>query len=100
MLMPRRRTIYVDEMQLLARISNYADEYRCRHKQNAQIGVKYDLPAFAGRQLTPSERIRHQEAIRRLEGRRLVRLYGGRASRLEITKRGREAMAAGKSHYK
>jgi hypothetical protein len=121
--MPRRRTIYVDEMKLLARIAKFmadtiadlnaeADrleaEYHCdRGRYEAwreccgfrtvrdeilKYGIKYDLPAFAGRDLTPSERIRHQEAIRRLSDRGLVILYGDRASRVEITKAGRAAL--------
>lgn len=31
------------------------------------VGIRYDLTRFAGRPLTPSERIRWQESIRRLE---------------------------------
>ncbi len=126
--MPRRRTIYVDEMKLLIRIVKYFDDtqaflleeaerlhaeyqadrsdyekwhdccaYRSMHKENVEFGIKYDLPAFAGRDLRPSERIRHQEAIRRLSDHGFVCLYGDRASRVQITNAGREAMEAGKS---
>src|SRR5690606_32476916 len=42
-------------------------------------GVKYDLPRFAGRELSGSERIRHQQAIRQLEAEGLVAIHGAKA---------------------
>jgi len=44
----------------------YCDWHKERQRVEAR-GIPYDLPRFAGRDLTPSERIRHQQAVRRLE---------------------------------
>jgi hypothetical protein len=55
-------------------------------------GVDYDLEMFAGRTLTPSERIRHQEAIRRLSERGYVELYGARATRVKVLPAGYRAL--------
>jgi hypothetical protein len=53
-----------------------------------EYGVRYDLPAFAGRSLTPSERLRHQEAIHALEAAGLVQVFGIRATNVKLTDAG------------
>ncbi len=120
--MARRKTIYVDEMKLLANICRIttsdlallkreADRLEAEYDADVKLywlwqeacnlrkwreiikadGIEYDLVEFAGRDLTPSERIRHQEAVRRLEAHGLVQLYGTRASRVRVTRKGWKA---------
>ena len=57
-------------------------------------GVVYDLFAFTGRELSPSERIRHQQAIRRLAADGVVELTGRRATRVRLTAAGTAALAS------
>lgn len=55
-------------------------------------GVAYDLERFTGRSLTASERIRAQQAMRRLHDEGLVDLPGRRATTVAITPAGVEAL--------
>ena len=57
-------------------------------------GVLYDLSAFAGRRLSPSERIRYQQALRAMAATGLVELLGKKARRVKITPAGLAAIDA------
>ena len=123
--MGRRKTIHVNELQLLVAIGRETEldiaaclreakktlkeshkpgsdwrlyQEACQLKDHAAFikanGVTYNLVAFAGRELTASERIRHQQAIRRLADQNLVRLYGDHASRVKVLPKGWKAIAA------
>lgn len=57
-----------------------------------RVGVEYNLVRFAGRQLTPSERIRFQQAIRQLEAEGLVAIHGAKARRVRLTTEGQRRL--------
>lgn len=105
--MPPRRTIIVDRDAILAGIKravaedvdNFSAELdaevaaknyltgrlRGALRQAKDGWTKYDLPRFVGRELTPSERIRHQEAIRDMEANGLVEIFGAKAREIRLT---------------
>lgn len=61
-------------------------------KQLDEFGIPYDLPAFTGRDLTPSARIAAQKCVRELEARRLVVLLGVKARWVKLTEPGLAAV--------
>lgn len=90
--MPPAKSIFVDKERILARVAEvaaaqaastndyhdgtplmYGDEIRQR-KLLRDAWVARDLEDLAGKPLTASERIRHQQAIRQLEADGLVEL--------------------------
>lgn len=107
--MPPRPSIIVDRIGLLRAIQRAAqDDLKAAERAlgprpwHGRIGellaarevaeagwTHYDLQRFVGRDLTPSERIRHQQAIRELEAAGLVELSGVRATAVRITELGR-----------
>ena len=86
--MPPKRTIHVDTNRILTSIAEQAAEQHTaalertatyRDQERVQVlevaaWVPRNLEALAGKPLTPSERIRHQQAMRKLEADGLVRL--------------------------
>jgi len=63
-----------------------------------ELGPQYDLRAFVGRLLTPSERIRHQQAIRSMADRGLVMTFGDvKAMRVMVTREGHKAIQESKN---
>jgi len=68
--------------------SSWAREARYELRRASEVGVKVDFERFAGHALTAGERMRHQEALRLLEQRELVAIYGERATRLKLTPEG------------
>ncbi len=63
-------------------------------KDAERDGIRYDLVRFAGKDLTPSERIRHQESLRRSEARGFICLLGVKARYIKPTDAGRSHLAA------
>lgn len=107
--MSRPKTIFVDEMQVLAGIQASTERYELElaawlRKQEwrarpyaeefGKYGVHYDLDAFSGRDLTPSERVRWREAIQSLHAQGLVILTGKRATHVLVTPEGKKALRA------
>lgn len=120
--MPRPKTIIVNDLALLRSIYEHTQEVLRLFRRDAtklkkakaasksysawvdycdavhlvkyvkKNGVGYDLEAFAGRPVTPSERIRLQQAIRRLAQQGMLRLGGDRAAQVRVTPRGRDAI--------
>ena len=111
--MGRPRTIYVDSDQLLLAIHRncttdlaelHADEAKHREMSAGwsrfpnrweltcleDCGLKIDFERLAGRELSSSERARHQEALCALETAELVKIHGLRASRVKLTEAGFE----------
>lgn len=68
--------------------SSWAREARWELTRATEVGVKVDFARFAGHGLTAGERMRYQEALRLLEQRELVAIYGERATRLKLTPEG------------
>jgi hypothetical protein len=117
--MPPARTIIVDDNAILAAIvRNFTDErnlildvlaglqadYKLTHaydtfcricdlERQLEViegeGIKSDLAHFAGRELTPSWRIRVQQSVRRLEAAGLVARY---CTRIKPTEKGINAV--------
>jgi hypothetical protein len=105
--MARPKTIYVDTNQMLRGIAtaamedvaNLREQVRSRAANSdyrlgldglelrdiADVGVRIDYERFADRGLTASERIRHQQAARKLADDGLVELHGERARRAKLT---------------
>lgn len=54
--------------------------------------LRIDLDLFAGKQLTPSERKTWQAAILELEEKKLIEVYGIRASEIRLTRKGKKAV--------
>lgn len=102
--MPPPKTIFVDTDRMLRSIAEQAEEQRAAALiRTADFGapqrqealrlaawVPRNLVSLAGRKLTPSERKRHQEAIRRMEIDGLVCLG---ARHVRITDAGRARLA-------
>lgn len=66
--------------------ANAAARSAARHyAELLALGTRYDLERFAGRALTASERIRHQQAVRSLEAAGKVERIG---QRIKPTKEG------------
>ena len=64
-------------------------------KHISQYGVEYDIPAFFGREPSSTERIRIQQAIRRMDDAGDVEIFGKRAARVRITEQGRKRVENG-----
>lgn len=104
--MPPQRTLHVDVNKLLATIATHAEAQRAATRERLSVDsfgpdvardlvdqarwAPRDLTWLAGRPLTASERIRHQQAMRKLEADGLV-VLGTRHVRL--TEAGREHVA-------
>jgi len=68
--------------------SSWARETRWELTRATEEGVKVDFERLAGHALTAGERMRYQEALRLLELRGLVAIYGERATRIRLTPEG------------
>ena len=63
-------------------------------RQNIAIGwVRYDLPAFLGRELTDSERTRYNQAVREMEDAELVEIFGKKITEIRLAEAGKDKVA-------
>ena len=107
--MPPKKRIHADPDDALLRISRHIASERAGYEReikrsdnpghrdrlrqairDARI-VDYDLAIFSGkRQLTPSEKQAWRKAILELESQRVIKVYGQRATAVELTTKGRK----------
>ncbi|HTM54852.1 MAG TPA: hypothetical protein VL175_12540 [Pirellulales bacterium] len=114
--MGRKRTVIVDDDQLLAGIERdireqtaAAKELSAKALENRDFcagssghwplteltnyGARIDFPYWLGHDPTPTERLRAQQAFTRLEERGFIRVYGRRATAVRMTDAGLEYLA-------